>query len=127
MSTWSGTADRTETEALARYTAKDITNSKDLGKELSQIERDQSLNFVDKYKQKKQLVRTALIAKQQLDLMKSLGLSHSDEIAATLIRSGELLTSKIREVNASDMEEDIKKNIYTGRSGKRQTTASLRV
>jgi hypothetical protein len=51
----------------------------------------------------------ALIAKQQLDLMKSLGLSHSDEIAATLIRSGEMLTSKIREVNASDMEDDIKK------------------
>ncbi|MBF9018479.1 MULTISPECIES: hypothetical protein [unclassified Oceanispirochaeta] len=152
MSTWTGNKANSDSEALARYTPKDITNSKDLGKELSQIERDQSLNFVDKYKQKKQLVRTALIAKQQeishhldsyenylmarkdveskaialeaqkaimvlegqqLDLMKSLGLSHSDEIAATLIRSGEMLTSKIREVNASDMEDDIKKTIYS--------------
>ena len=139
-----------DADALARYTPKDITNSKDVTKELQQIERDQSLTIVDKYKYKKQLMRSVFSAKQmeishhldsyenyllarkdvesktialeaqraimvlekeQLRLMESLGLSHTDEISSTLIRAGEMLTAKLNELADSVIDEEIKKSI----------------
>ena len=152
MSTWSGTVEHQESDALERYTPKDITNAKDFSKEIQRIEHNQALTLMDKYRYKKQLMRTVFIAKQQevghhldsfenylmarkdvesktialeaqkaimvlereqLNMMKSLGLSHSDEISNTLIKSGQMLTDRLREVEDSDMETDIKKMVYS--------------
>lgn len=149
MGTWTGKSDY-ETDALERYTPKDITNAKDFSREIQQIENNQALTMVDKYKYKKQLMRAVFQAKQeevshhldsfenylmarkdveaktialeaqkaimtlereQLEVMKNLGLSHTDEISNTLIKSGTMLTGKLREVEASDMDMDIKKMI----------------
>ena len=155
MSTWSSNSHK-ETDALERYTPRDITNAKDFSREVQQIENNQALSIVDKYKYKKQLMRAVFFAKQQevshhldsfenylmarkdveaktialeaqkaimvlereqLEVMKKMGLSHTDEIANTLIKSGTMLTDKLREVEASDMNPDIKgmimKNIRT--------------
>ncbi|TVR90498.1 MAG: hypothetical protein EA428_08295 [Spirochaetaceae bacterium] len=45
---------------------------------------------------------------QQLQMMKEIGLDHSEEISSTLIRSGNMLTNKLREVEESDMLPEIK-------------------
>jgi hypothetical protein len=150
MSTWTGTHSVEESHALERYTPKDITNAKDFNKEIQSIDRNQALNMVDKYKYKKQLMRTVFLAKQQeinhhldsfenylvarkdvesktialeaqkaimvlereqLDMMKNMGLSHSSEISDTLIKSGTMLTAKLEEVAESKMESEIKVNV----------------
>ncbi len=49
-----------------------------------------------------------VLEQQQLDMMKQMGLSHSDEIAATLIKSGEMLTGRIEEIETSTMLPEIK-------------------
>ncbi|MCA1755684.1 MAG: hypothetical protein LC641_13515 [Spirochaeta sp.] len=45
---------------------------------------------------------------QQLQMMKEIGLDHSEEISSTLIRAGNMLTNKLREVEESDMLPEIK-------------------
>jgi len=45
---------------------------------------------------------------QQLQMMKDLGLDHSDEVSDTLIRAGEMLTRKLDEVRTSIMSDTIK-------------------
>lgn len=50
-----------------------------------------------------------VLEKEQLEMMKELGLSHSDEISDTLIKAGNMLTSKLQEVEESSMKDDIKK------------------
>jgi len=50
-----------------------------------------------------------VLEKQQLEMMKELGLSHSDEISDTLIKAGTMLTSKLEEIEESTMQDDIKK------------------
>ena len=135
------------TTEVDRFTPKDLTNSKDFTKELHNIDSNQTLTVLDKYKYKKQLMRTIFAAKQmeiahhldsyqnylmarkdvegktitleaqkaimllekeQLQMMKEMGLSHSDEISNTLIKAGNMLTDKLREVEGSTMEPDIK-------------------
>lgn len=145
MSNW--TTDRSENKDLERYTPKDLTDSKDFSKELHSIESNQTLSLMDKYRYKKQLMRTVYFAKQkeiahhldsyenylmarkdveakaitleaqkaimvlekeQLRMMKEMGLSHSEEISDTLIQAGTMLTNKLHEVEDSTMEPDIK-------------------
>jgi hypothetical protein len=50
-----------------------------------------------------------VLEKQQLEMMKELGLSHSDEISDTLIKAGTMLTTKLQEIEESSMKDDIKK------------------
>lgn len=50
-----------------------------------------------------------ILEKEQLEMMKDLGLSHSDEISDTLIKAGNMLTNKLEEIEQSTMKEDIKK------------------
>ncbi|MCF6335414.1 MAG: hypothetical protein L3J12_06710 [Spirochaetales bacterium] len=50
-----------------------------------------------------------ILEKDQLQLMKDIGLSHSDEISNTLIKAGTMLTEKLRQVEEAAIEPDIKK------------------
>ncbi|MFP4613817.1 MAG: hypothetical protein ACLFM5_10525 [Spirochaetaceae bacterium] len=50
-----------------------------------------------------------VLEKEQLEMMKELGLSHSDEISDTLIKAGTMLTNKLEEIEKSEMKDDIKK------------------
>ncbi|MBN2657354.1 MAG: hypothetical protein EH225_05285 [Calditrichaeota bacterium] len=132
---------------LQRYSPRDLTDSKDFSKDLREIDRNQTLSVMDKYKAKKALMRTVFEAKQmeighylesyenyllarkdveakaitleaqkaimvlekeQLEMMKEMGLAHSDEISSTLIKAGEMLTDKLHEVQESEMLPDIK-------------------
>jgi len=49
-----------------------------------------------------------LLEKEQLQMMKEIGLSHSGEISNTLIKAGHMLTDKLHEVEESAMEPEIK-------------------
>jgi hypothetical protein len=49
------------------------------------------------------------LEKDQLQMMKEIGLSHSDEISTTLIKAGNMLTSKLHEIEESTMLPEIKK------------------
>lgn len=49
------------------------------------------------------------LEKDQLDLMKNMGLSHTDEISNTLIKVGEMLTLKLEEVARSHIKPELKK------------------
>ncbi len=154
MSNWTG--EKNNHTELDRYTPKDLTNAKEFSRELHRIDADQTLTLLDKYKYKKQIMRTVYIAKQkeishhldsyenylmsrkdveaktitleaqkaimvlekeQLQMMKDIGLSHSDEISNTLIKAGTMLTEKLEEVEDSEMKPEIKsmvlKNIRT--------------
>lgn len=48
------------------------------------------------------------IEQDQLQMMKDIGLSNTDEISKTLIRAGEMLTDKLIEVEESHMADEIK-------------------
>jgi hypothetical protein len=147
MASWTN-ENNDEKSAVAKYMPRNITNTNEFSEELRRIENNQSVGFVDKYKFKKQLMRTYFMAKQkeidgyldtfenyllakkdvevksitleaqksimalekeQLEVMKKMGLSHTDEISNTLIKSGNMLTEKLEEVEKSDMRDDIKK------------------
>jgi hypothetical protein len=45
---------------------------------------------------------------QQVQMMKELGLDHSDEVSDTLIKAGNMLQSKLNEVASSSMADDLK-------------------
>jgi hypothetical protein len=49
-----------------------------------------------------------VLEKDQLRMMQEMGLSQSDEISKTLIKTGTMLTSKLQEVEESAMEPEIK-------------------
>jgi len=49
-----------------------------------------------------------MLEQQQLEMMKEMGLNHSDEISDTLIKSGRMLTAKIAEIEDSEMLPEIK-------------------
>ena len=49
-----------------------------------------------------------ILEKDQLQLMKDIGLSHSDEISNTLVKAGEMLTEKLQLVQDSPMGIEIK-------------------
>ena len=149
MTTWTNEGNREETGSteLSRYAPRDLTNSRDFGKELHEIESNQTLSMLDKYRAKKQLMRAVYTAKQQeishhldsfenyllarkdvearaitveaqkaimvlekeqLAMMKEIGLAHSDQISDTLIQAGTMLTAKLEEIEASAMMPDIK-------------------
>lgn len=149
MNEWKSSSKKQDEEtALERYSPKDLTSGKDFVKELRDIDNNQALGTLDKYKSKKQLMRAVYQAKQQevahhldsfenylmarkdveaksitleaqkaimaleseqLNMMKQMGLSHSEEISSTLISVGTMLTEKLREVERSDIEPEIKK------------------
>jgi len=50
---------------MERYTPKDLTNSKEFTRELHNIETNQTLSVLDKYRYKKQLMRAVYLAKQK--------------------------------------------------------------
>ncbi|MFP4331353.1 MAG: hypothetical protein ACOC45_04760 [Alkalispirochaetaceae bacterium] len=132
---------------LTRFAPRDLTNSKDFSKVIRGIDADETLTQLDKYRYKKQLMRTVyqakqleikhhlnsyenyllartdveeksialeaqkaitLLEKEQLEMMKELGLSHSEEISNTLIKAGTMLTNKIGEIERSSMTQEIK-------------------
>ncbi|ORC37394.1 hypothetical protein B4O97_04170 [Marispirochaeta aestuarii] len=49
-----------------------------------------------------------VLEKEQLKMMKEMGLSHTDEIAETLMKAGLMMTEKLKEVEESRMEAEIK-------------------
>ena len=49
-----------------------------------------------------------ILEKDQLQLMKDIGLSHSDEISNTLIKAGTMLTEKLKQVQEAPIEPEIK-------------------
>lgn len=49
-----------------------------------------------------------VLEKQQLAMMKAMGLSHSDEISETLIQAGNMLTDKLQKVEESNMPDEVK-------------------
>jgi hypothetical protein len=139
---------REERSELTRYQPRDLTDSRDFSRELHEIDADETLTLLDKYRYKKQLMRAVYTAKQkeirhhldsfesyllarkdveeksialeaqkaitllekeQLEMMKELGLSHSEEISNTLIKAGNMLTAKLREIEESSMNPEIKK------------------
>jgi len=148
MGTWKNEKDDFDQErALERYEPKDLTNSREFTRELHSINSNQTLSTLDKYRYKKQLMRSVFLAKQkeishhldsfenyllartdveaksitleaqkaimvlekeQLEMMKAMGLSHSEEISNTLIKAGNLLTSKLKDVEDSEMDPEIK-------------------
>ncbi len=48
------------------------------------------------------------LEQEQLQMMKEIGLEHTDEISNTLVKSGNMLTAKIEEIEASAMLPEIK-------------------
>lgn len=50
---------------------------------------------------------------QQVQMMKDLGLDHSDEVSDTLIKAGNMLQRKLDEVNGSAMSDEIKQQTLT--------------
>jgi hypothetical protein len=48
------------------------------------------------------------LEKEQLQMMKEIGLAHSEEISNTLIKAGTMLTSKLEEIEESGMLPEIK-------------------
>ncbi len=136
-----------ELQPMEKYTPRDLTDSKDFSRELRNIDSNQTLTVLDKYRYKKQLMRAVFSAKQkeishhldsfenyllarkdvegktitleaqkaimylekeQLQMMKDIGLAHSEEISNTLIKAGSMLTTKLTEIEASDMLDEIK-------------------
>lgn len=149
MATWNHgkRQEETDSQALARYTPKDLTDQQDFVQDLRAIDSNETLTALDKVRYKKQLMRAVYLAKQkeinhhldsyenyllarkdvesktitleaqkaimtleqqQLEMMKELGLAHSEEISNTLIKSGRMLTGKIVEIEESEMLPDIK-------------------
>lgn len=149
MATWSRDQENVDMSenALQKYSPRDLTNSRDFSRELRDIDSNQTLTTMDKYRYRKQLMRAVFLAKQkeiahhldsyenyllarkdvesktitleaqkaimvleqqQLDMMKEMGLAHSDEIASTLIKAGNMLTRKIEEIQDSSMLPEIK-------------------
>ena len=145
MGNWA--TENSNAAALEKYTRRDLTNQKDFARELQNIDNNQTLTIMDKYKSKKQLMRAVYSAKQdeinhhldsfqnyllarkdvesktialeaqkaimilekdQLQLMKDIGLSHSDEISNTLIKAGTMMTEKLLQVQDAPMEPEIK-------------------
>jgi hypothetical protein len=57
------------------------------------------------------------LEQEQLNMMKEMGLSHSEEISSTLIDAGNKLTEKLQEVEESSMKPEIKqqtmKNVWS--------------
>ncbi len=49
-----------------------------------------------------------ILEKDQLQLMKDIGLSHTDEISNTLIKAGTMMTEKLLQVQDAPMEPEIK-------------------
>ena len=133
--------------ALMTQGPRDIADERNLTREIQQIEMNPSLNIVDKFKAKRQLMKSILHAKQQeinhrldsygnylmakkdveakaitleaqkaimtlerqqVQLMKDLGLDHSDEVSDTLIKAGNMLQQKLDEVRVSTMSDEIK-------------------
>lgn len=149
MATWNRETEKVDMSenALQKYSPKDLTDSRDFSRELRDIDSNQTLTALDKYRYKKQLMRAVFTAKQkeishhldsyenyllarkdvesktitleaqkaimvleqqQLEMMKEMGLSHSDEISNTLIKAGNMLTTKIEEIQKSSMLPKIK-------------------
>ena len=137
----------TKENALMTQGPRDIADDRNLTREIQQIEMNQALNIVDKFKAKRQLMKSVLRAKQQeinhrldsygnylmakkdveakaitleaqkaimtlerqqVQLMKDLGLDHSDEVSDTLIKAGNMLQQKMDEVRVSTMSDEIK-------------------
>lgn len=135
--------------ALMTSGPKDIADDRNLTREIQQIEMNMALSVLDKFKAKRQLMKSVhqaklleinhrldsygnyLMAKkdveakaitleaqkaimtlerQQVQMMKDLGLDHSDEVSDTLIKAGNMLQRKLNEVVESPMSEEIKKN-----------------
>ncbi|TVR34678.1 MAG: hypothetical protein EA404_02105 [Spirochaetaceae bacterium] len=48
------------------------------------------------------------LEKEQLQMMKEIGLAHSEEISNTLIKAGRMLTTKLMEIESSEMLDEIK-------------------
>ncbi|TVQ34853.1 MAG: hypothetical protein EA384_17060 [Spirochaetaceae bacterium] len=48
------------------------------------------------------------LEKEQLEMMKQIGLAHSEEISNTLIKAGRMLTAKLLEIESSEMLDEIK-------------------
>jgi len=146
VSSWSSKKD-SEQKAVAKYAPKNLTDPSDYQNELREIESNQALSVLDKYKAKKQLMNAVMQAKQQeinhhldsyenyllarkdvearsisleaqkaimrleteqLQMMKDLGLSHAQELADTLIEADKMLTRKLREIEESDINPEIK-------------------
>ena len=57
MSGWTN-QDPAERKELQRYTPRDLTDSKDFTQELHSIDNNQTLTLLDKYRYKKQLMRS---------------------------------------------------------------------
>ncbi len=148
MSTWNNENSKNEGDgALERYQRKDLTDTRQFTREIHAINANQTLSMMDKYRYKKELMRSVFLAKQQevnhhlesfenyllarkdveaksitleaqkaimvlekqqLAMMKAMGLSHSDEISETLIDAGNMLTNKLHKVEESDMAPEIK-------------------
>ena len=154
MGTWThdNRPEANEDAALARYTPKDLTNARDFTRELHSIDTNQTLTALDKYRYRKQLMRSVFAAKQkeiahhldsyenyllarkdvesktitleaqkaiqrleqeQLQMMKEIGLAHTNEISDTLIKSGTMLTAKLDEIESSGMLPEIKQMTLT--------------
>ena len=127
--------------------AVDIVDQRNFARELQSIENNQAMGFTEKYKAKRQLMKSVLTAKQleinhrlesyqnyllakkdveaksisleaqkavlqlekqQIQMMKDLGLDHSAEISNTLIKAGNLLTEQLNEAANSRMEDEVK-------------------
>lgn len=122
--------------ALMTRGPRDITDERNFTQEIQKIENNQALSMVDKFKAKQQEInhrldsyRNYLLARkdveakaitleaqkaimalesQQVQMMKDLGLDHSDEVSDTLIKAGTMLTRKLEEVSSSVMTDAIK-------------------
>ncbi len=138
--------------ALMTKGPKDIADDRNLAREMQEIEMNMALSLVDKFKAKRQLMKSVLHAKQleinhrldsygnyllakkdveakaitleaqkaimslerqQVQMMKDLGLDHSDEVSDTLIKAGNMLQRKLNDVIESSMSEEIKQNTLT--------------
>jgi hypothetical protein len=149
MATWTNGQENANMNenALQKYAPRDLTDNRDFSRELRDIDSNQTLTMLDKFRYKKQLMRAVFTAKQkeishhldsfenyllarkdvesktitleaqkaimvleqqQLEMMKEMGLSHSNEISDTLIKSGNMLTGKIEEIEESSMLPEIK-------------------
>lgn len=48
------------------------------------------------------------LEQDQLEMMKQIGLTHSNEVGTTLLQAGHMLTAKIREIEGADLLPEIK-------------------
>ncbi len=112
MDTWTGGIHSADSEhrSIERYAPKDLTNQQDFARQLREIDSDQTLTSVDKYRYRKQLMRAVFMAKQKeinhhLDSYENFLLAKKDVESKTIALEAQKAIMRLEEEQLSLMKD----------------------